>query len=175
MRYKTILFDADGTLFDFHRSEACAIRSAMSSFGIEPDDEKVRVYSEINDGLWKMLERGEIEKSVLLYRRFELFCEYYGFERDAREMAKVYMESLSENAHLFDGATELCEKLHSEGCEKVILGCTELSLIKKENPLPKYVIDSLEVLCISALLRCNKTPVGFDGDLLKFYLTEKGI
>lgn len=71
--------------------------------------------------------------------------------------------------------TELCEKLHSEGCEKVILGCTELSLIKKENPLPKYVIDSLEVLCISALLRCNKTPVGFDGDLLKFYLIEKGI
>lgn len=70
---------------------------------------------------------------------------------------------------------KLCEKLYSEGCEKVILGCTELSLIKKEYQLPKYVIDSLEVLCISALLRCNKTPVGFDGDLLKFYLTEKGI
>ena len=111
MKYNTILFDADGTLFDFHKSEACAIRQTMSSFGIEPSDDRVKKYSEINDGLWKMLERGEIEKSVLLYRRFELFLEHYGLACDAKEMARTYMEALSENAHLFEGATELCEKL----------------------------------------------------------------
>ena len=111
MKYNTILFDADGTLFNFHMSEACAIRKTMSLFGIEPSDERVARYSEINDRLWKMLEKGEIEKSVLLYRRFELFCEHYGFLCDAKEMARTYMESLSENAHLFDGAAELCERL----------------------------------------------------------------
>ena len=114
MKYKNILFDADGTLFDFLRSEANAIRKTMSSFAIEPDDEKVKTYSTINDGLWKKLERGEIEKSVLLYHRFELFCEHYGFERDAKEMARTYMNELSENAFLFEGAKELCQKL----CER---------------------------------------------------------
>ncbi len=114
MKYKNILFDADGTLFDFLRSEANAIRKTMSSFGIEPDDEKVKTYSAINDGLWKKLERGEIEKSVLLYHRFELFCEHYGFERDAKAMARTYMNELSENAFLFEGAKELCQKL----CER---------------------------------------------------------
>ena len=68
----------------------------------------------------------------------------------------------------------LCHSLRSKGCEKVILGCTELSLIKKERPLPSFVIDSLEVLCIAALSACNKTPCGFDDDLMKLYHTEKG-
>ena len=69
----------------------------------------------------------------------------------------------------------LCEQLYSNKCERVILGCTELSLIKKEHELPPYVIDSLEVLCISALKTCNKTPIGFDKSLMKLYNAEKGI
>ena len=76
MRYTTILFDADGTLLDFSRAEDEAIRETMLSFDIVPNDERVSVYSEINDRLWKALERKEIEKEVLLYRRFELFCEH---------------------------------------------------------------------------------------------------
>ena len=69
----------------------------------------------------------------------------------------------------------LCDKLFNNGCERIILGCTELSLIKKEHTLPNYVIDSLEVLCISALKICNKTPIGFDKGLMKLYNAEKGI
>ena len=69
----------------------------------------------------------------------------------------------------------LCDKLFNNGCERIILGCTELSLIKKEHTLPNYVIDSLEVLCISALKICNKTPIGFDKSLMKLYNAEKGI
>ena len=69
----------------------------------------------------------------------------------------------------------LCDKLFNNGCERIILGCTELSLIKKEHTLPNYVIDSLEVLCISALKICNKTPIGFDKGLMKLYNAKKGI
>lgn len=68
----------------------------------------------------------------------------------------------------------LCENLLCDRCERVILGCTELSLIKKEYTLPPQIIDSLEVLCISALKICNKTPIGFDKSLMKLYNAEKG-
>ena len=64
MRYTTVLFDADGTLLDFFRSEDEAIRETMLAFDIIPTNERVSVYSEINDGLWKALERKEIEKEV---------------------------------------------------------------------------------------------------------------
>ncbi len=113
MKYKTLLFDADGTLFDFHKGEDIAIRQTFAAFDIDADDDMVAEYSAINDSLWKKLELGEIEKSVLFYRRFEIFFERYGFEKDAREMAKVYAENLSKQIFLFDGAEELCAKLSS--------------------------------------------------------------
>ena len=111
MRYTTILFDADGTLLDFSRSEDEAIRETMLAFDIVPDDDRVRVYSEINDKLWKALERKEIEKEVLLYHRFELFCEHYGFVADAKKMAAEYMKNLSTKGYTIDGADELCKRL----------------------------------------------------------------
>lgn len=111
MRYDTILFDADGTLFDFLRCEDSAIRATFADFQIEPTDALVKSYSAINDSLWKMLERGEIEKSVLLYRRFELFCDKHGFVCDAKAMAKKYMQELSEQVYFLDGAKELCASL----------------------------------------------------------------
>ena len=59
--------------------------------------------------------------------------------------------------------------LHERGAELVVLGCTELSLIKKKYPLPEYVVDSLELLALSAISATHKTPMGFDPQLMKFY------
>ncbi len=111
MKYDYVLFDADGTLLDFSRSESEAVREAMSMHNIEPTDAKVKLYSEINDGLWKKLERGEIEKSVLLYKRFELFFDALGVEDDAKQMARDYMNSLSQKGYLLDGAENMCRTL----------------------------------------------------------------
>ena len=114
MKYTTILFDADGTLLDFHRCERVAVAEAFSASGVETDDEMIAEYSKINDSLWKMLERGEIEKSHLLYRRFELFYEKYGIKADGKLTAREYMRTLSQKAYLLDGAEELCAKLYGK-------------------------------------------------------------
>ena len=63
----------------------------------------------------------------------------------------------------------VCDALMQRGCQRLILGCTELSLIKKNNHLPPYFIDSLEILALAAISGCDKTPVGFDDSLMKFY------
>ena len=111
MKYDFLLFDADGTLLDFKRSEAEALREAMVMNGIEPSDERVAIYSEINDGLWKRLERGEIEKKVLLYHRFELLFEALGVVGDAKKMARDYMNGLSTKGYVLDGAEQMCRAL----------------------------------------------------------------
>ena len=111
MKYKTLLFDADGTLLDFHRSETEALANAMRQSGIEPSKEKADTYSRINKSLWEMLERGEIEKQVLLYRRFELFLEAIGSDADAVKMANDYMRELSVRGYVFGGVVGMCERL----------------------------------------------------------------
>ncbi len=53
-------------------------------------------------------------------------------------------------------------ELRGQGCDTLVLGCTELSLLKKSGHLGKYYTDSLEVLAAVTIERCGKTPVGFD-------------
>ena len=51
--------------------------------------------------------------------------------------------------------------LRSRGCEKIVLGCTELSLLKKQGLDTELFVDSLDVLAYRTILACGKTPVGF--------------
>lgn len=46
--------------------------------------------------------------------------------------------------------------IKEKGAQAVVLGCTELSLLKKTYDLGRGVIDSLEVLAKEAVLSCNK-------------------
>ena len=114
MKYNTILFDADGTLLDFHRCEREAVAEAFAAVGVEVNGEMLDEYSRINDSLWKMLERGEIEKERLVYHRFELFYEKYGFNADARLTANEYKRTLSNKAYIIDGADGLCRSLYGK-------------------------------------------------------------
>jgi len=41
-------------------------------------------------------------------------------------------------------------------CERVILGCTELSLLKREYSLNDFYVDSLEILAEKSILACGK-------------------
>ena len=48
------------------------------------------------------------------------------------------------------------DQLRQKGAQVVVLGCTELSMIKKENPLGDGILDALEVLAQESLLACGK-------------------
>lgn len=44
----------------------------------------------------------------------------------------------------------------SQGCDSVILGCTELSVIKRDQDIGNGFIDALEVLAACCVQRCGK-------------------
>lgn len=49
------------------------------------------------------------------------------------------------------------DELKEKGVEVIVLGCTELSLLKKENDLGNGILDALEVLARESVLACGKT------------------
>lgn len=50
---------------------------------------------------------------------------------------------------------EIVNHMENQGCDRVVLGCTELSIVKKEINLPDFYLDSLIVLAETAILSCG--------------------
>ena len=48
------------------------------------------------------------------------------------------------------------DELRSKGAQAVVLGCTELSLLKKQQNLGEGILDALEVLAKESVLACGK-------------------
>ena len=51
---------------------------------------------------------------------------------------------------------EVSEELRGMGSQCIILGCTELSLIKRDYPVGSGYLDALEVLAMCSVIRCEK-------------------
>lgn len=141
--FKTILFDLDETIFDFKKSEAAAVANALKQIGVTPNEKIVKRYSEINESLWKKLEKGEISRHEVLTKRFEILFDELSVDFDSSEMKKIYEKNLSQTGHLIDGAVELLEKIYqkynlyivSNGTLSVQLGrikCSEIGKYFKE-------------------------------------------
>ena len=121
MRYSTLLLDADMTLLDFDSDESAALNEALASYGIDCNESILSAYHEINKGLWKKFELGEIEKSDIGKNRFTMLLKHIGFDKDGPELNRVYMQRLSFGGRLIDGAEELCSKLHKSGFKLYII------------------------------------------------------
>lgn len=110
MRYDVLLCDADNTLFDFTKAEENAFAIACEKMGFCSTPELLQIYSEINEGLWKLLEQGKIEQDVLRVRRFEDFLKAVGKTGDARKMCDAFVEALGQQSVLLDGAAQAVER-----------------------------------------------------------------
>ena len=112
--YPWLWFDADGTLFDYNRAEAAALRNTFRSLTLPFEDSYLDVYRKINHGLWQALERQEITQAVLRFRRFELLMEAIQINGSPDEMSSAYVEQLSICSELMDGAYEVLQALHGK-------------------------------------------------------------
>ena len=110
-KYKILLLDVDDTLLDFKAAERDGICEVLKAYGVEPDEEKITLYSRLNDSLWKAFERGEIQRDTIMEVRFGRFFAELGKEVDGPEAEKLYREQLNESAVLIDGALEILEYL----------------------------------------------------------------
>lgn len=111
MRYDFLLFDADNTLFDFTECERRAFSEALKLREIEEKPGMVQVYSAYNDRCWKELERGEVTKQELVVKRYRLFLEHYGIEKDPAVLNETYENCLAHTVVLLPGAYEMVGRL----------------------------------------------------------------
>lgn len=114
MRYSIILFDADDTIFDFHRACHYALDVIFPKYGLPNTLESHETYMRINQNAWNEFEQGILTKEQLKYQRFRRLLDFWEREGDAVQMSEDYMDALGEGAFLIDGAMETCRALSQE-------------------------------------------------------------
>jgi YjjG family noncanonical pyrimidine nucleotidase len=104
-KYEFLLFDFDGTLVDYDKTEAWNLAESFGALGLAYKKARhLPVYREINLRLWQEFERGEIRAQTLRVKRFRELFEVCGIQAAPEEISQVYIANQSRAAFLYDDA-----------------------------------------------------------------------
>jgi 2-haloacid dehalogenase len=159
--YPWLWFDADGTLFDYNRAEATALKNVFHSLTLPFEDEYLGVYRGINSKLWRALEQHEITPAVLRFRRFELLLESLRLSGSPDQMSTAYIEQLAICTDLMDGAYEVLQTLH--GRSELAIVTNGLQAVQRSRLVHSRIRDFITELIISEEVGAAKPqPAFFD-------------
>jgi len=110
-RYTWLLFDADGTLFDFQRAETTALNNTPSQMGLIVPANYASTYHQINASLWKRFEAGELTARDVRIERFRLLFENLSIAGNSSAFGEAFLKNLIRESTFFAGAQSLLAKL----------------------------------------------------------------
>ncbi|HJO94821.1 MAG TPA: YjjG family noncanonical pyrimidine nucleotidase [Victivallales bacterium] len=145
MKYKWLLFDADGTLFDFEKAELFALKKTLKYFKINYSSTLHKRYNKINYELFSRLEQGFITSNELKTKRFEFLLSEFNINLDSDTVSKTYLSNLSKGCMLIPGAIDTIRTLHPEFKMFIVTnGFLEVQKPRFENSgISQYFIDIL--------------------------------
>lgn len=87
-------------------------------------------------------------------------------EADQAIVSEIIYGQIKQNRPIDEDAfRSVVERMRTAGCERIVLGCTELSLLRRTALCPDPLfVDSLGVLAYRTILACGKEPQGFPVD-----------
>ena len=105
-----------------------------------------------------MATDGTVQSGIFQRQVEELGMELVLPSPDAQKgvMALIYDQIKAGVKPDMDLFASIRDDLRRSGAEAVVLGCTELSLLKKEQELGSGILDALEVLAKESVLACGK-------------------
>jgi 2-haloacid dehalogenase len=153
-RYQWLLFDADGTLFDFDRAEGIALQETFRLQGVPFDPAYLPTYRRISRTLWDAVERGETTPSLLKVRRFEMLLESLGLAHAPADFSTSYIESLAARPELIADAAEVVQAL--AGKYKLAILTNGLQAVQRPRFARSAIRDYITEIVVSDELGVSK-------------------
>jgi 2-haloacid dehalogenase len=152
--YEIVFIDADETLFDFERARDEALRACFAGIGLELTPDAIRDYDEINEGMWRLVEQGKMEKERLRSERFRVLFERRRIGAAFLPFSEAFIAALARGAYLLPGAEELCAYLAGKHRLAIVTnGIKEVQVSRlTRSPIARYV----ERLVVSEEAGCAK-------------------
>lgn len=103
---------------------------------------------------------------TVISKTYQKYCEAHDITcvvpdapHQARVMEIIYDQIKMGKKVNMESFYEISHYMRSLGCERLILGCTELSLIKRDEKLGDFYTDSLECLALATIRACGKPTI----------------
>ncbi len=159
-KYELILFDQDGTLFDYKRAEEYALKKSMEHFGIErTGDSYLEKYRKINRKVWSEFERGETNLDELKLRRFKIFFDALGIDQNTETFSDMYLYYISKSSFVTEGAEEVVSSLYGK-C-KLALATNGIYSAQYERLKSSPLRDYFDIFVVSEKIGFAKPDPNF--------------
>jgi YjjG family noncanonical pyrimidine nucleotidase len=166
MPYTALLFDLDHTLLDSDASEARAFDHALASAGVADPERYLPAYQEINLGLWRQVERGELAPEHLRTARFLRLIETTGIAASPAALADAFAYGLGAFGELYPGARELLDALAAAPGISLALVTNGISDIVRTRLARLDLARYFRIIAISSELGAAKpSPAIFEAAL----------
>ena len=145
MKYKTLLFDLDGTLLYTVRDLADAANYALEKHGF-PTHSEERIARMVGNGV-----------SRLMARALPRALDTPGFEDILADFRAYYSAHCEDNTHPYPGVVELLRELKQHGCRTAVV--TNKYQTAAEELVRRFFGDSVDVVAGDAAgRRCKPEP-----------------
>ena len=123
---KYLLFDADGTLYDFNATESIALKDLFGYYRIPYTDANISIYHECNDYCWDQFEKGLMSQDKLKEYRFRLFFDKLGLKISDEEAGNLFLKRLSKHGLMLPGAVDFLNSINDRRKSIVTNGIAEV-------------------------------------------------
>ena len=159
MPYQWLLFDADGTLFNYQAGEEVALSKSFEKAGISFRPEYGNVYAEVNAALWRQFENGQVTLADLRVDRFAQLFERLSIQTDATQFSDIYLHFLGQVIDLIPGAIETLQAL--SGHYRMAIITNGISIVQRSRLSLSPIKQFFEDFFISDEIGVSKPATAF--------------
>lgn len=109
--YTTLLFDIDGTLLDFDKTEEKALLETFQEYGYPYNEAIQKRYLAINKALWDSYEEGSLTREEVIYSRFQQLFQELKIDDDGIAFEDDYQKALGRGHDVIEHAMEVVTAL----------------------------------------------------------------
>ena len=154
-----LLLDLDDTILDFHKAERIALSKTFRDFGLEPTNEVLDLYHEINKWHWEQLELGLMTRDQVLVNRFGALFEKVGMTVYPAACAKSYESNLGIGHYFLPGAEEAVKRLKEH--YRLFLVSNGTATVQHSRLTSAGLYPYFEKVFVSQALGANKPSRAF--------------
>lgn len=151
MKYRTIFFDLDHTLWDYDTNSRETLSELFEQYqlkdrGIPTLDALNARFNEVNEGLWNLYDRGLIGSEVIRQQRFKQILEFFHVEDEnlMEQLSHDYLYACPRKGAMIPGAIEILDYLNEKYALTLITnGFEEIQGLKLQSGKITHYFDHI--------------------------------